>query len=242
MAVYRYVHSSFWEDSKVLDVMTPEDRYFMLYLLTNPHTNQLGCYEISTRQIVNETGYNSDTIEKLINRFETILKVIKYSNENKEMLILNWYKYNWTTSPKVQTMITKQTQAIKTKEFIEYIDRVCIPYVYPFAKEIKRKEIKTNKITEINIYEIVESNFGRTLSPIEYESIEKWLSDYPAVLIQRAIEEAINSNNKAIKYIDRILFNWKSQGLKTIAEVEEYSLKYRKAKEEGGTPYGTILN
>ena len=51
MAIFRQVHTQFWSDPKVLDDMTPEDRYFMLYLMTNPHTNACGCYEISKRQI-----------------------------------------------------------------------------------------------------------------------------------------------------------------------------------------------
>ena len=56
MALYRNVHVSFWNDTKIIDEMTPEDRYFMLYLLSNPHTNQVGCYEISVRDISKETG------------------------------------------------------------------------------------------------------------------------------------------------------------------------------------------
>ena len=40
-AVYRYVYSTFWEDPFVQGI-TPEDKYFYLYLITNPHTNQCG--------------------------------------------------------------------------------------------------------------------------------------------------------------------------------------------------------
>ena len=86
MAIYRNVQMSFWTDSKVIDDFTPEDKYFYLYLFTNPHTNLCGCYEISLRQIANETGYNRDTIERLIERFEKFHKVIVYSKENKEIL------------------------------------------------------------------------------------------------------------------------------------------------------------
>ena len=43
MAVFRTISNSFWTDSKVDDTFTPEDKYFYLYLLTNPHTNICGC-------------------------------------------------------------------------------------------------------------------------------------------------------------------------------------------------------
>ena len=84
MALYRNVHVSFWNDTKIIDEMTPEDRYFMLYLLSNPHTNQVGCYEISVRDISKETGYTEESIKKLLERFEKKLKVAKYIRLSRE--------------------------------------------------------------------------------------------------------------------------------------------------------------
>ena len=49
MGIKRIVDVSFWTDGKV-DEFSPEDKYFMLYLLTNPFSKQLGIYEISIRQ------------------------------------------------------------------------------------------------------------------------------------------------------------------------------------------------
>ena len=62
MAQYRLVQLSFWTDSKVIDDFTPEDRYFYLYLMTSPHTNLSGCYEISLKQMSDETGYSKETV------------------------------------------------------------------------------------------------------------------------------------------------------------------------------------
>ena len=138
MAFYRTVSMSFWTDSKVVDDFTPEDKYFYLYLFTNPHTNLCGCYEISIKQAVNETGYNRDTIESLINRFETFHKVIVYSRETKEILLLNWHKYNWTKSEKYNKALESEISKVKEERFREYLlgvlrveDTVSIPYRYP---------------------------------------------------------------------------------------------------------------
>ena len=68
MASYRNISMDFWTDSKVVDDFTPEDRYIYLYCMTNPHTNLCGCYEVSIKQIANETGYNNDTVERLLKR------------------------------------------------------------------------------------------------------------------------------------------------------------------------------
>lgn len=52
MAIYRKIHISFWQDPFVLK-LTPEEKYFYIYLMTNSKTNQLGCYEIS-KAIINK--------------------------------------------------------------------------------------------------------------------------------------------------------------------------------------------
>lgn len=121
MAIYRTVSMSFWTDSKILDEFTPEDKYFYLYLFTNPHTNLAGCYEISMKQIVIETGYSQETVENLIKRFENVHNVVRYSPNTKEILLLNWCKYNWTTSEKFRKPLLAQLQEIKEKSFYEYL-------------------------------------------------------------------------------------------------------------------------
>ena len=59
MATYRQIYISFWSDTKVCDDFSPEDKYFYIYLLTNPHTNICGCYEISSSQMAQELGYHT---------------------------------------------------------------------------------------------------------------------------------------------------------------------------------------
>lgn len=121
MAVYRTIQLSFWTDSKVDDEFTPEDKYFYLYLLTNPHTNICGCYEIGEKQCSRETGYNTETISRLLYRFEHVHDVIRYNAKTKEVLILNWHKYNWTKSENLKRAVSKVAEKIKTDAFREYI-------------------------------------------------------------------------------------------------------------------------
>lgn len=138
MAIYRTVSLLFWTDSKVVDNFTPKDKYFYLYLLTNPHTNLCGCYEISKRQMAAELGYSVDTIDKLLKRFRDELNLIGLSEETNELIIFNWHKYNWTNSPKFKKPLLVEIQKIKEKSFKEYLskvfegntDTVSIPYPY----------------------------------------------------------------------------------------------------------------
>lgn len=137
MAIYRSVHMTFWTDTKVADEFSPEDKYFMLYCLTNPYTNIIGCYEISIKQMANDTGYSRDSIESLIKRFKEHHKMIDYDFDTKELFIKNWYKYNWTNSPKLDQPLINAIKGVKNDNFRNEIidlynsrDTVSIPYEY----------------------------------------------------------------------------------------------------------------
>jgi len=115
MAIYRAVQVSYWQDAFVLN-LTPEEKFFYIYLLTNSKTTQCGCYELPLKLAALETGYDVETIKKLIKRFEEYGK-IKYSENTQEILILNWSKYNKSSSPDVQKCIEKEIKNIKNERF-----------------------------------------------------------------------------------------------------------------------------
>lgn len=155
MAIYRSIQMSFWTDSKIIDDFTPEDRYFYLYLFTNPHTNLAGCYEISLKQASVETGYSPDSIENLLNRFEKVHNVIQYSRQTKEILILHWHKYNWTLSEKFRKPLRAEIDSVKDDQFREYLNRlyegedtVSIPYPYPMDTTVTVTD--TVSVTDTN--------------------------------------------------------------------------------------------
>jgi hypothetical protein len=144
----------FWTDSKVVDDFTPEDRYFHIYVLTNPHTNLCGCYEVSLKQIANETGYNTDTVSRLLDRFQNVHRTLEYCKETKEILILNWCKYNWTASPKLDKPLLKDIESIKNDEFRNYVGTLynkrnpLIPYRYPIDTTVSVSVSDTVSVTD----------------------------------------------------------------------------------------------
>ena len=77
-----------------------------------------------------------------------------------------------------------------------------------------------------DIYSKFEKEFGRTLSPVEYETISKWIeSNIPLELIEAALKEAILSGVNSIRYIDKILFEWNKKGYKTSSDIINKSNK-----------------
>lgn len=123
MAKYRQVHTTFWDDAFVLD-LTPEEKYFYLYLMTNNKTTQCGIYELPKRVIEMHTGYNRETVDKLLQRFVDYEKII-YNDKTKEIMMRNWAKYNFINSPKVKVCIEKELETVKFQGFIdEYLDEL----------------------------------------------------------------------------------------------------------------------
>ncbi|MBR2828400.1 MAG: DnaD domain protein [Bacilli bacterium] len=83
------------------------------------------------------------------------------------------------------------------------------------------------------IYSVIENEFGRTLSSIEVTIINAWLEhQFSEELIKEALKEAVFNGVTNLRYIDRILYEWEKDGVKTIQDVEERRKKRQKLKEK----------
>lgn len=129
MGIKRIVDTSFWTDDKVMDKFSPEDKLFMLYLMTNPHTTQLGIYQINLKYMALELGYSQDTIRVLLDRFETKYKIIKYSYKTQEIAIKNYLKYSIVKGGKpVEDCLIKEIKLVKDKSLLGYIYKNIFDY------------------------------------------------------------------------------------------------------------------
>lgn len=118
MGIKRIVDTSFWTDGKV-DDFSPEDKYFMLYLLTNPFSTQLGIYEISIKQVAFQLGYSMDSVKVLIERFENKYGVILFSPSTNEVAIKNFLRHSIIKGgAPVRDCLIKEMKGVKNKELI----------------------------------------------------------------------------------------------------------------------------
>ena len=122
MAVKRVISTDFWNDSKVSDLFSAEDKYFMLYILTNPHTTQLGIYELPISKAANELGYSKDVVRVLLERFETKYGLIKYNQITNEIAIKNFLRHSIVKGGKpVMDCLLKEEKKVKDKTLLNYI-------------------------------------------------------------------------------------------------------------------------
>ncbi|WP_096153833.1 MULTISPECIES: DnaD domain-containing protein [Bacillus] len=103
--------------------------------------------------------------------------------------------------------------------------------IYFMMNESNQQQKVELEVNEKSLYNIFEKEFGRPLSPLECETLAIWIDQdhYDAEIIKAALREAVLSGKLNFRYIDRILFEWKKNGVKTIVQAREYSKKFRKA-------------
>lgn len=84
-----------------------------------------------------------------------------------------------------------------------------------------------------NIYDTFEKEFGRTLSPMEYEIINGWLNDgMNEEIVVQALKEAIYNGVSNLRYIDKILYEWKNKGLTTTQKIEQNRTNFNKKEKK----------
>lgn len=90
-----------------------------------------------------------------------------------------------------------------------------------------------NKFKEnTSIFETFESEFGRTLSPMEYEYIKAWMEDgFSEEIIKEALKEAIYNGVPKLRYIDSIIYEWRKKGYKSVSDIKKPPRKKQEKKE-----------
>ncbi|MFA5602173.1 MAG: DnaD domain protein [Bacilli bacterium] len=110
----------------------------------------------------------------------------------------------------------------------EYLD------LAPFYEKLSIMMIGEEKKEESSngIYEKFEKEFGRTLSPMEYEIIGGWFSDnFAEEIILEGLKEASYNHVSNLRYIDKILYEWQKKGLDTVKKIQDYKKEYNKKQE-----------
>ena len=95
-------------------------------------------------------------------------------------------------------------------------------------------ELNKKEEQESDVFEVLEKELGKQLSPIEIEIVKAWKeNNYSDEVIKEAIRESVMNGVAGLRYVDKILYEWDKKGIKTKEDVE----KNRKAwKEKNSEP------
>jgi len=103
------------------------------------------------------------------------------------------------------------------------------------------EEVNDSKSIDSNIFEVIEKEFGKTLSPMEVEIIKAWLeNNISEDLIKEALKEATFNGVSNLRYIDKILYEWGRKKITTVEDVEKLR-KSRNKKEDNEVDIDTSI-
>ena len=92
MAVYGKIYTRLWNNHRFRK-LTEDGQKLYLYLLSSPHKNTIGFYQIGIPYIQDDLGWAYKRCSNAIN--DTIrMGFIKYDFESRVVLILDWWKNN----------------------------------------------------------------------------------------------------------------------------------------------------
>ena len=124
----------------------------------------------------------------------------------------------------------------KKQEYI-YLDFLYNKLLNTMIDQTENDNAKGTK--ENDIFSLFEQELGRTISSMEIEIIKEWLQDgYEEELIKEALKEAIYNDVRNLKYIDKILYNWRMKGIKNKNDV----LKSKRNKKIDSKPITPIYD
>ena len=103
----------------------------------------------------------------------------------------------------------------------------------PMYEKIFEKSAENKKEQEKeNIFDVFQKELGRKITPMEYEFINDWLEkDFSEELIMGALKEAVYNGTSSLRYIGKVLYEWRKKGYKNMKDVEKGLITFRKDKE-----------
>ena len=94
--------------------------------------------------------------------------------------------------------------------------------IEPLYEKIAFSLTEVEKKDDSNLYNLFETEFGRTLSPMEFEIIAGWKDNgYSEEIIKLALKEATYNGVSNLRYIDKIIYEWSKKGIKNKEDVEK---------------------
>ena len=121
-----------------------------------------------------------------------------------------------------KVFITRRWTKIRSDDVRKLFFTTVMGKILHFLMDESIEEEQKKKQLQVNLYTVFEKEFGRPLSPFECETLGMWedQDQHHPNLIQAALREAVMSGKLNFRYIDRILFEWKKNGIKTVDQAQ----------------------
>lgn len=192
---------------------------------------------------MNQVKLNELIKSKIINIPLYVLRIFKEFNLNIDEMLLLLFLYNQDGEIFNPKLIADSLgmDLMKVMEVVSSLSDKGLINVVTKTNETKLKEevldlsLLFDKITlkmmdkmnkkeeaEVNIFDVIASEFDRKLTPMECEMITAWKeNNYSNELIIEAIREATLNGVSSLRYIDKILYEWNKKGYKKREDIKK---------------------
>lgn len=179
--MYSKIDARFWTDEKIL-TLTLDAKLLMLYLLTSPHRNQIGCYVLPR-------GYAVEDLQMPYERFNAAWDellatgMVVYDEKVRVILVRNFLRYNAIENPSQATSAVNRIADLpKSDIYIEVIETLSM-----LNKDYLKDVIDALKNLCINL---VPDTVPNTLSDTLPDTVPSTLPD--------TVPDTNNNNNNNI--------------------------------------------
>jgi DnaD/phage-associated family protein len=223
----RTIESDYWTRPSI-QPLSWDAKAFYLYLITNEHVNSAGVYHLTVKTICFDTDLTEKKVPEL---FKELDDKVKWYPE-KDIVWVKKFIYRQSKSPKFIQAVSKHLTNLNlngiASEVIDYNIQnygLTIPYPYrTYGVSITNDELTKPEATEPLADEqskefgivctLYEQNIG-IISPMMRDRLLDVIKEYPAGWFELAVKEAVNYNKRNMAYIERILQNWSTSGVKS---------------------------
>ena len=159
-----------------------------------------------------------------------LFDVNKFSKDLNVNLPVILSYINTLTEKKYISIVVKKNDKNVMEEYVD------LSLFYDKLTNLMIEDINQDKIEEeenSNVFEAIEKEFARPLTPVEYEIVHAWMeSGTSEELILEALKEAVFSGVANLRYIDKIIYEWAKNGIKTREDVEKNRKNFKNKQEK----------
>ncbi len=125
MRDFSKVSPSVWRSRKFRSLPDMEARHVYLYLLTCPHANSAGCFDLHPMYACADLGIEQEAYGKSLESLSQA-GLIEFDKDENTLLIVNWEEFNGPTNQKHALGLLSQldqasSHALKTKAFHAFL-------------------------------------------------------------------------------------------------------------------------
>ena len=144
---------------------------------------------------------------------------------------------NKKTETKSEIKTESESETITTSDVIVVVNNNTLNNEEKISKEDSNRDRAIGEEEEKetfpdSIFDFVEKNYGRTLTPYEFEEVNDLVKAHTEPVVLKAYKIAFEQSVNKLSYIKGILKTWKDCGLDTLEKIEDDMKKGKKSASE----------